>query len=142
MPEQGGPKGRHRCGEENLGATREAYQQAGCDADIEPFIGDMAAAYGVADLVLCRAGALTVSELCVAGLGAILVPFPHAVDDHQAHNAGRMVSEGAALMVRQPELTPQALAEILTELSRSKARELAVAARRLARPDAPGRVVT
>jgi UDP-N-acetylglucosamine--N-acetylmuramyl-(pentapeptide) pyrophosphoryl-undecaprenol N-acetylglucosamine transferase len=141
IPEQSRPKVRHQCGGKNLEATREAYRQAGCDADIEPFISDMAAAYGDADLVLCRAGALTVSELCVAGLGAILVPFPHAVDDHQAHNAGRMVSEGGAIMVRQPELTPEALADILTDLSRSRARDMAVAARRLARPDATERVV-
>ncbi len=79
-------------------------------ADVRPFIEDMAEAYGWADLVICRAGALTVSELAAAGVGAMLVPFPAAVDDHQTHNARFLVREGAAVLIADRELTAERLA--------------------------------
>jgi len=137
------PEVRHQCGERHAEAARAAYEAHGVDASVEPFIKDMAEAYGWADMVVCRSGALTVSELCVAGVGAILVPFPHAVDDHQTMNGQQMVKARAAVMIPQSKLTPQALAESLRDLSKDRSRVLnmAVAAKSLARPDATERVV-
>ncbi len=132
-----------QCGEKNLEAAQQSYDAAGVKASVEPFIADMAEAYAWADLVVCRAGALTVSELCAAGVGAILVPFPHAVDDHQTRNGQHMVKAGAAILVPQPRFTPEALADTLKGLSgdREKILGMAQAARSLARPDATERVV-
>ncbi len=137
------PVVRHQCGEKHVDAARDAYEQQGVEASVEPFIKDMAEAYSWADLVLCRSGALTVSELCVAGLGAILVPFPHAVDDHQTMNGQQMVNAQAAVLVPQTKLNPGSLAETLRDLARDRSRVLnmAKAARSLARPDATERVV-
>lgn len=137
------PVVRHQCGEKNVEAARDAYEQQGVEASVEPFIRDMAEAYNWADLVVCRSGALTVSELCVAGLGAILVPFPHAVDDHQTMNGQQMVNAQAAVLVPQSKLNPESLAETLLDLARDRFRVLnmAKAARSLARPDATERVV-
>ncbi|MCG2581011.1 MAG: undecaprenyldiphospho-muramoylpentapeptide beta-N-acetylglucosaminyltransferase [Marinobacter sp.] len=137
------PVVRHQCGEKNVEAARDAYEQQGVEASVEPFIRDMAEAYNWADLVVCRSGALTVSELCVAGLGAILVPFPHAVDDHQTMNGQQMVNAQAAVLVPQSKLNPESLAETLLDLARDRSRVLnmAKAARSLARPDATERVV-
>lgn len=143
MPEAQRPDVRHQCGEKNLDATRTAYEAAGASASVEPFIQDMAEAYAWADLVLCRAGALTVSELCAAGVGAVLVPFPHAVDDHQTQNGQHMVKAGAAILMPQPKMTPEVLAETLQDLAGNRERilNMAKAARALARPDATERVV-
>ena len=143
LPEADRPQVRHQCGEKNLEAAQQSYDAAGVKASVEPFIADMAEAYAWADLVVCRAGALTVSELCAAGVGAILVPFPHAVDDHQTRNGQHMVKAGAAILVPQPRFTPEALADTLKELSgdREKILGMAQAARSLARPDATERVV-
>ncbi len=143
MAEGDRPDVRHQCGENNLDAAQSAYEQAGVDARLEPFIKDMAEAYDWADVVLCRSGALTVSELCAAGVGAILVPFPHAVDDHQTQNGQQMVQAGAALMISQSRLTPDGLAETLEDLAKDRSRvmNMAKAARSLARPDATERVV-
>lgn len=143
MAEGDRPDVRHQCGEKNLDAARSAYEQAGVEARLEPFIKDMAEAYDWADVVLCRSGALTVSELCAAGVGAILVPFPHAVDDHQTQNGQQMVQAGAALMISQSRLTPDGLAETLEDLAKDRSRvmNMAKAARALARPDATERVV-
>ncbi len=137
------PEVRHQCGEKHAEAARAAYEHHGVAATVEPFIKDMAEAYAWADLVLCRSGALTVSELCVAGLGAILVPFPHAVDDHQTKNGQQMVSAKAAVLIPQPRLAPEALAETLRDLAndRSRVMNMAKAAKSLARPDATERVV-
>ncbi len=101
---------RHQAGERWLEAGRASYAQAGVRADVRPFIDDMSEAYGWADLVICRSGALTVSELAAAGVAAILVPFPGAVDDHQAHNAQYLVREGAAVVISDRELTAERLA--------------------------------
>ncbi len=143
LPEQQRPEIRHQCGEKNLDAARSAYEAAGVSASVEPFIRDMAGAYAWADLVVCRAGALTVSELCVAGVGAVLVPFPHAVDDHQTQNAQHMVKAGAAILIPQSKLTPDVLAETLRDLAGNRERilNMAKAARSVARPDATERVV-
>src|SRR5690606_18255599 len=83
---------RHQAGERHLQAARAAYRDAGVEAEVVPFVQDMAEAYAWADLAICRAGALTLAELAAAGVPAILVPFPHAVDDHQTMNAQAMVA--------------------------------------------------
>ncbi len=141
LPEEARPQIRHQCGEKHLEAARAAYEQSGTEARVEPFIKDMAEAYAWADLVLCRAGALTISELCAAGIGAVLVPFPHAVDDHQTRNARQMVEAEAAILMPQSRMTPAVLAETLGSLTRGRILTMARAARTLARPDATERVV-
>ncbi|SFR73376.1 UDP-N-acetylglucosamine-N-acetylmuramylpentapeptide N-acetylglucosamine transferase [Marinobacter daqiaonensis] len=143
LPEAQRPEIRHQCGERNLDQARAAYETAGVEASLEPFIKEMAEAYGWADLVICRAGALTISELCAAGIGAVLVPFPHAVDDHQTRNASYMVKAGAAILMPQHKLTETLLADTLADLvgDRERMVDMARAARTLARPDATERVV-
>jgi len=129
---------RHQAGEKHIEAARAAYAAAGVSADVTPFIADMAEAYGWADLVVCRAGALTIAELAAAGVGALLVPYPHAVDDHQTRNAEHLVAAGAALRVADADLTPERATRELAALCADRARLVAMAeaARRLARPDA------
>lgn len=143
IPEPQRPEVRHQCGERNLETARAAYEAQGVTASVEPFIKDMAAAYAWADVVLCRSGALTVSELCAAGAASILVPFPHAVDDHQTANARQLVAAGAAVLIPQPRFSVEALTELLQDLAGDRARieNMATAARELARPDATERVV-
>jgi len=132
----------HQAGAHHIDDARRAYQEAGVKAQVEPFLDGMAQAYAWADLVLCRAGALTIAELAAAGLGSVLVPFPFAVDDHQTHNAGYLVDAGAARLIPQADLTPGRLGEALIELCsrRSVLQEMACAARRLAKPDAAAQV--
>jgi len=129
---------RHQAGERWLEAGRASYAQAGVRADVRPFIEDMSEAYAWADLVICRAGALTVSELAAAGVAAVLVPFPNAVDDHQSYNAQYLVREGAAVLISDRELTPERLAGELERLCAGRGKLLAMAerARLLARPRA------
>ena len=144
LPDALVPIVRHQAGERTLDAARTAYQQHGVDAEVTPFIEDMAAAYAWADLVICRAGALTVAELSAAGLPAILVPFPAAVDDHQTANARPMAEAGAAAVMQQSELTEQSLAGLLKDWlgSRDALRERARKARSLARPEALHRITS
>lgn len=132
---------RHQCGERAVEAATLAYAQAGVTASIEPFIADMADAYAWADLVVCRAGALTLAELCAAGVASVLVPFPQAVDDHQTKNAQYLVERGAARLLPQGGDLAARLAASLDALrARSELLRMAQAARALARPDAAGRV--
>lgn len=134
---------RHQCGAKQVDPATTAYAQAAIEASIEPFIADMAAAYAWADLVLCRAGALTLAELCAAGVGSVLVPFALAVDDHQTRNAQYLVEHGAAVLLPQqePGVLAGQLAAAISELrDRSELLRLANAARALARPDAAKRV--
>ncbi|HET6603833.1 MAG TPA: undecaprenyldiphospho-muramoylpentapeptide beta-N-acetylglucosaminyltransferase [Xanthomonadaceae bacterium] len=133
---------RHQCGARHLEATRAAYAGAGFQADVQPFLEDMAAAYGWADLVLCRAGALTLAELAAAGCAALLVPFPHAVDDHQTGNARFLVERGAAELVAESGQLADALRDRLAVLLPDRERLLSMAtlAREAARPDAAERV--
>ncbi|HXW74973.1 MAG TPA: undecaprenyldiphospho-muramoylpentapeptide beta-N-acetylglucosaminyltransferase [Steroidobacteraceae bacterium] len=128
---------RHQAGERWIEAGRASYAQAGVRADVRPFIEDMSEAYGWADLVICRAGALTVSELAAVGIGAILVPFPGAVDDHQACNARFLVRAEAAVLIADRELTEERLAGELARLAgRGKLLAMAERARVLAMPRA------
>lgn len=129
---------RHQAGEKLLEEARAAYAQAQVEASVEPFIADMAAAYGWADAVVCRAGALTLAELCAAGVGSVLVPFPQAVDDHQTRNAEYLVERGAALLLPQSDDLALRLRDVLAALTTDPARRLALAraARALARPNA------
>lgn len=122
---------------------RAAYQDLGIEAEVSDFIEDMAAAYGTADLVVCRAGALTVSEIAAAGVGAIFVPLPHAVDDHQTKNARALSEHGAALLLPQSEFSARSLADQLQQLTHDRVRLLTMAqqARQQAITDAAERVV-
>jgi UDP-N-acetylglucosamine--N-acetylmuramyl-(pentapeptide) pyrophosphoryl-undecaprenol N-acetylglucosamine transferase len=133
---------RHQCGEKMLDECRAAYAQAGVTASVEPFIADMAAAYGWADLVIGRAGALTIAELCAAGVGAILVPFPGAVDDHQARNADYLADAGGGSWLRQDAALEEGLAQRLQVLldDRPRLLALALAAHAAAFPHAAERV--
>ncbi len=132
----------HQSGEKMLEETRQAYSQAGVAAKVEPFITDMAAAYGWADLVIGRAGALTIAELCAAGVGSVLVPFPGAVDDHQARNADYLKERGGGDWLRQDDQMEAGLRERLGAWSgdRAKLLTLAIAARAAAFPQAAQRV--
>jgi UDP-N-acetylglucosamine--N-acetylmuramyl-(pentapeptide) pyrophosphoryl-undecaprenol N-acetylglucosamine transferase len=128
----------HQCGTRGLDEARAAYAKAGVEAQVVAFIEDMAGSYEWADLAICRAGALTLAELTAAGLGAVLVPFPHAVDDHQTRNAEALVAIGAAVVMQESELDIQILAQRLESLLSDRRRLLAMAeaARTLAKPDA------
>ncbi len=136
------PQVRHQAGRGKAVDAAQAYRTLGVEADVSEFIDDIAAAYAWADLVICRAGALTVSELMAAGVAAILVPFPHAVDDHQTANARFLSEAGAAELIAQAALDPSALAERLQTLLGDRARLHAMAtnAYRLACRDATMRV--
>lgn len=134
---------RHQSGRGHFDAARAAYRAAGLDdAAVTAYIDDMAGAYAGADLVLCRAGALTLSEICAVGVAAVLVPFPFAVDDHQTANARHLVEAGAAVLLPQTQLTAAALAALLAELAGDRRRLPAMAekAREFGRPDATEKV--
>lgn len=133
---------RHQCGEKLFDEARRAYAEAGVAVTVEPFIADMAAAYAWADLVVCRAGASTLAELCAVGIGSVLVPLPTAVDDHQTRNAEYLAERGAAVLQKQDAALAERLHALLRELAADPARRLAMAsaARALARPDAAERI--
>lgn len=130
----------HQCGTGRLEAVQAAYRQAGVEAEILPFIDDIAQRYARADVVLCRAGAITITELAVAGVPSILVPLVVSTTQHQRTNAEYMAGKGAALHLVQSELTAERLAEVLDGLSRERLLEIANAARALGRPDATATV--
>ncbi len=138
MPPDTRPEVWHQAGERGLDEARNAYSKAAVEARVDAFIDDMAAAYAWADLVICRAGALTVSELAAAGLGAILVPFPAAVDDHQTHNARFLTGIGGALLIADRDLEPQRLSSELRRLcaDRTGLLDMARRARSRSMPDA------
>lgn len=140
LDEQQRPEVWHQTGKKNIEETRSLYEAQAVAAKVEPFIDDMAAAYAWADLVLCRAGALTIAELAIAGAPSILVPYPYAVDDHQTSNAQYLVQHGAAVLVQQNELTVSRLLELLTQLDFTKLYKMAAAAKKLALPDATKKV--
>ena len=138
MPEDQRPQVWHQTGPRFLDSTRKHYHEAGADGRVDAYIEDMAEAYAWADVVVCRAGALTIAELAAAGVGSILVPFPFAVDDHQTKNAHFLAREGAAVLMPQSRLTPETLAEELEALvaDRSRVMRMAMAARAQAHPEA------
>ena len=125
----------HQAGARHLEQLQRNYEAAGVQAHCVAFIEDMAGAYEWADLVICRAGALTVAELAAVGVASVLVPFPHAVDDHQTRNARFLSAAGAARLLPQDDLSPQAIAE-LRQLTRAQLQSMAEEARALARPEA------
>lgn len=140
IPEEARPRITHQSGRGHLANLQAAYQAAGVSAECVEFVDDMAAVYRDADVLICRAGALTIAELAAAGVGALLVPFPLAVDDHQTANARYLVGAQAGLLLPQNQLNADNLAQILGSLTREQCREWAVNARTLAMPDSAGRV--
>ena len=133
---------RHQAGKRDLEETTAAYTKHGIQAEVSAFIENMSEAYGWADLIVCRSGALTVSEVAAAGLGAVLVPFPFAVDDHQTRNGEVLVEAGAAEIIKESDLEIHRFSDLLGSLmgDRQKLMEMAVAAREAAVPDSADRV--
>ncbi len=127
LPETERPQVLHQTGDKHFDSAKLAYESMQVQADLKPFIKDMANAYGWADVVLCRAGALTVAELSMVGLGAIFIPFPYAVDDHQTVNAQYMVKNQAALCIQQSDLTAEKLAEIVKQFLGSPQKRIVMA---------------
>lgn len=136
------PQVRHQAGVRNIDFAQQQYMDAGVEAEVMPFIEDMAEAYAWADLVICRSGALTIAELAAAGVAAVLVPYPYAVDDHQTANGNYLADNGAALLMQQRDLNVERLAEVLQDLciERSKLLQMSIAARQLAKPYATAQV--
>ncbi len=126
----------HQTGKNHHAAVVALYEKLGVVAKIQPFIEDMAASYAAADLVICRSGALTVAELSSAGVASLLIPFPFAVDDHQTHNARFLSEQGAAILLPQPELNADRLAQLMTALDREKLLVMARRARSAAKNQA------
>jgi UDP-N-acetylglucosamine--N-acetylmuramyl-(pentapeptide) pyrophosphoryl-undecaprenol N-acetylglucosamine transferase len=126
----------HQSGEKHLDTLKKNYAQAGVQGELVAFIDDMARRYAEADLVICRAGAVTVAELSAAGMASVLVPFPFAVDDHQTANARFLSEKGAAILLPQGELTAEKLAGTLRSLNRAALLEMARKARALGKPEA------
>jgi UDP-N-acetylglucosamine--N-acetylmuramyl-(pentapeptide) pyrophosphoryl-undecaprenol N-acetylglucosamine transferase len=136
LPESSRPQVMHQAGEQHIEALREGYAAAGVRADCRAFIGDMAGALAAADLVICRAGAMTVAEVAAVGAAALFVPFPHAIDDHQTANARYLTASDAGWLRQQADLTPQWLADWLTQRGREELLAVAERARSRAMPDA------
>jgi UDP-N-acetylglucosamine--N-acetylmuramyl-(pentapeptide) pyrophosphoryl-undecaprenol N-acetylglucosamine transferase len=136
LSEQDRPIVLHQTGKKNLEAVQKLYAEARVDADIRPFLDDMANQYANADVLICRAGALTIAELAAAGVASVLIPLPIAVDDHQTHNARFLSEHGAAVLLPQKELSAERLAQLLRGFSRERLLTMAQAARSLAKPDA------
>jgi UDP-N-acetylglucosamine--N-acetylmuramyl-(pentapeptide) pyrophosphoryl-undecaprenol N-acetylglucosamine transferase len=142
LPAANAPEVYHQTGREDRERVIAAYAEAGVEARVEAFIDDMAEAYAWADLVICRAGALTIAELAVVGVAAILVPFPHATDDHQTGNARFLADAGAAVLLPQSGLDATGLARVLGDFNtqREVLVEMACRAHELAMPEAARRV--
>lgn len=134
------PKVIHQAGDKHLADLQARYIEHGVDADIRPFIDDMPSAYAQADLVICRSGAMTVSELAACGVASCLIPFPHAIDDHQTANARFLSDAQAAVLLPQKKLNPQDLAAMIQSLQRDDLKQMAVRAHALAKPHATQRV--
>ncbi len=134
------PRVTHQTGEAGRDAVRAAYAAAGADAEVLPFIDDMAIRLGECDVIVCRAGAITVSELCAAGVAAVLVPFVASTTSHQRDNAAWLAAREAAIHLPQGDLSPGRLADLLSGLTRDALLAMATKARALARPHAAARV--
>ena len=132
----------HQAGEKHIANLTQRYEQLAVAAEPKAFIDDMAAMYAWADLLICRAGALTVAELSAAGVASLLVPFPHAVDDHQTGNAHYLSDAGAALLIPQAEFTVEKVAALLQGMTREQCLDMAIKARGLGMPEATTKVAT
>ncbi len=139
MPEAARPEVVHQAGEKNFAALEAAYREAGVKAQVLAFVDDMAARYAWCDVIVCRSGAITVAEIAVAGVAAILFPLPWFVADEQAGNARFLASRGAAIQLRQLETTPESLAALLAGLTREGLAQMAAKARALGKPEASAR---
>jgi UDP-N-acetylglucosamine--N-acetylmuramyl-(pentapeptide) pyrophosphoryl-undecaprenol N-acetylglucosamine transferase len=131
----------HQSGAKQIDELRANYAAAGVQAELTPFIDDTASAFAEADLVICRAGASTVTEIAAVGAAALFVPFPHAVDDHQTTNAKFLVDAGGGWLVQQRDLTPESLASLLRGADRAALLQRAVAARTMAKTQATEQMV-
>jgi UDP-N-acetylglucosamine--N-acetylmuramyl-(pentapeptide) pyrophosphoryl-undecaprenol N-acetylglucosamine transferase len=140
LPADTRPEVMHQSGRDHIDALRAAYAQVSVTADCRAFIDDMAQAYAWCDVAICRAGAMTVSELAAAGVPALLVPYPHAVDDHQSANAKFLADAGAAVLKQQSDLSAAWLADWLASLDRAALLDMAIKARALAKPEATAEV--
>ena len=130
------PRVTHQTGAANLEAVRAGYERAGVEAELRPFIDDMARQLADCDLIVCRAGAVTVSELCAAGVAAVLVPLVVSTTSHQRDNAQWLAGQGAGIHLPQAELSPKRLAELLAGLTREALLAMSTKARALAKPRA------
>lgn len=140
IPVESRPKVIHQAGDKHLADLQKRYADLGVVADIRPFIDDMPTVYSQADLVICRSGAMTVSEIAACGVASCLIPFPFAIDDHQTANARFLSDAKAAVLLPQQYLNPQDLALMIQNLNRSELKEMALRAHALARPHATQRV--
>jgi UDP-N-acetylglucosamine--N-acetylmuramyl-(pentapeptide) pyrophosphoryl-undecaprenol N-acetylglucosamine transferase len=140
IPIKDRPKIIHQAGDKHLAELQVRYEQLGVTADIRSFIDDMPAAYAQADLVICRSGAMTVSELAACGVASCLVPFPYAIDDHQTANAKFLSDADAAILLPQPLLNAQDLALMIQNINRSDLKAMALRAHALSKPHATQRV--
>ena len=130
----------HQAGEKHINALKAHYKQTGVKVEAMAYIEDMAAMYSWADVVICRAGALTIAELSAAGVASVLVPFPYAVDDHQTSNARYLADADAAILVSQSTFTADKLAGLIQNLSREQCLSMAIKARALGKPEATASV--
>jgi UDP-N-acetylglucosamine--N-acetylmuramyl-(pentapeptide) pyrophosphoryl-undecaprenol N-acetylglucosamine transferase len=142
IPEALRPQVTHQAGEKQIDALRANYRAAGVQAELTPFIQDTASAFADADLIVCRAGASTVTEIAAVGAAALFVPFPHAVDDHQTTNARFLVEAGGAWLVQQTAFTPASLAQQLQSLQRDQLLEMATKAKQMEKTEAVAAVVS
>lgn len=140
LPADKRPQVVHQSGRQHVDALRANYAAAGVEAEVRDYIEDMAAAYRDCDFAICRAGAMTVAELACAGVPAVLVPFPFAVDDHQTGNAEFLSDAGAAWLMPQKDLSAEKLAALIGNLDRTTLAIMSDKARQLAKPDATARV--
>jgi len=140
IAQQNRPVVTHQSGAQHITAMRQHYEEAGVKAVCLPFIDDMASALSAADLVICRAGAMTVAEVAAAGVAALFVPFPHAVDDHQTANAASLTEHGGAWLKQQNELTAAWLSQWLLASTRAELADVAVKAQACAQPDSANRI--
>lgn len=140
LPLEQRPEVTHQSGTRHIDTLRANYAAAGVAADVRDYIEDMAEAYQHCDFAVCRAGAMTVAELACAGVPALLMPYPSAVDDHQTHNAEFLSSNGAAWLIQQKDLSAETLAQLIAGINRDTLAEMSAKARALAKPDATQRV--
>lgn len=144
LPENKRPDIKHQAGVKNLEATTKVYNDSKVNAEVMAFVDDMAAVYQWADVVICRAGALTISELTLAGRGAMLIPYPYAIDDHQTANGAWLVNNDAAIICQQKDLTAQSVADFISSVGSNRPRLVAMGnnARKLAQPEAAEKVAS